>query len=237
MKKMKLALFNVIFAIVAILCFSKRGLGLSFDPSNGAFLFAGTIALSFFGVAIFIFGNYVILNQRESSNPKIGKLTTVEDCMSALYQCKKTDPSFIGEIEQAIEQLKSLQRRRDSLKMLLDLNDVSESFDYLNNTANVADKYVISNIKSIINRLIAFDNEEYLQSKDSADISSHKAYIRGILEENKTVLKEYSSMIEAVSKIGDQNINLSNIKSMTAALNKVIKGKNFDSLDENKETQ
>lgn len=237
MKKLKLALFNGIMALVAILCFSDRGIGLSFAPSNGALIFAGTIAISFFWIAIFLFGNYTILIQRESSNPKIGKLSTVEDCMSALNQCKKTDPSFIEEIEQAIEQLKSLQRRRDSLQMLLHLNDVSESFDYLNNTANVADKYVISNIKSIINRLIAFDNEEYLQNKEKSDISSHKAYIRGILEENKKVLKEYSSMIEAVSKIGDQNINLSNIKSMTAALNKVIKGKNFDSLDENKETQ
>lgn len=233
MKKVYLVLFNTILVLTAIACFSKRGLGLSFNPSNGAFIFAITIAVTFFLIAVFIFVNYTFLTLKENTNPKIGKISSIEECMSALSKCKKTDPSFIEEIEIAIEQLKTLQRRRNSLNMLLHLNDVTESFDYLNQTANVADSYVISNIKSILNRLIAFDNEEYLQTKDPEDIRPHKTYIKRILEENKIVLKEYSSMIEAVSKIGDKNINLSNLQTMTAALNQVIKGKNFDTLDEN----
>lgn len=226
-KPIKLATFNLGVIIAAILCFSERGLGLGFDPSDGAMKFALSLSLTFLGLAIFFIGNFWILVKVEKAELKIGKLTTIEQCISALNSCKKTDPAFLGEIRRAIEQLYTLQRRKDSLTTLLEVNGVSEAFNYLNQTADTANYCVFTNVKSIINRLIVFDNEEYSQNQNSYDIDSHRTYIRGLLDENQEVLDEYAEMLEAVSKIGDRQINLDNIKDMTAALRKVVKGKDF----------
>lgn len=231
-RAIKLTFFNIAFVIIAILCFSKRGIGLSFDLSNGAFLFALTVGLSIIGIAIFFYGNYRILTKIEKVNLKIDKLTSIDECILALQKCKKTDPSFLSEISKAIEQLHTLKRRKESLTLLLEQNDVSESFNYLNQTADKANFFVFSNIKRIINRLIVFDNEEYKKNSTSYDIESHRIYIRGILNDNKSILDEYDSFLLAVSNIGDTTqTNIEEIKDMTAALNHVLKGKNFESLE------
>ena len=224
-KPIKLTIFNIAFIIIAILSFSKRGLGLGFDPSNGALRFALSVSLSIFGILIFFYGNYLILTKVEKIDYKIDKLSTIDDCINALIKCLKTDPSFSEEISRAIEQLKTLQRRKEALTTLLEQNGVSESFSYLNATGSKANFYVFSNIKKIINRLIVFDNEEYLSNESTYDIETHRSYISGILKDNDNILKEYNSLLLAVSSIGDANMtNLEEIQEMTAALNHVLKG-------------
>lgn len=228
-KLVKLLIFNGIIIALAALCLSKRGLNLTFNPLENALKFAFSLGLSFLIIAIFIAGNYIILSSKERVEIKVGKLSTIDECIDTLRKCQKTDPAFLVEIKKAISQLESLQRKKDSLKQLLEINGISESFEYLNDTADKADLSVISNTKSIINRLIVFDNDEYVESEDSYDITSHKEYIRGLLEENQKVLDEYSNMLEAISKVNDQDINLNEIQTMTQALRNIIKGKTFSS--------
>ena len=86
-KPVKLAVFNIAFIIIAILSFSERGLGLSFDPSDGAFSFAMSISLTFLGVGLFGFVNYILLTSKEKVDYKIKKLSTISDCITALEKC------------------------------------------------------------------------------------------------------------------------------------------------------
>lgn len=231
-KLTKLALFNVAFVILAILMFSSKGLGLAFDPGIGPGKFALSISVALFGLAVFFLTNGMILLSPDKVSYQIDKLDTIDDCIGALMECMKTDPSFKEEIGKAIEQLKTLRRRRESLATLLEQNSVSESFKTLHQTANKAEYYAFSNVKSIINRLIVFDNKEYLQDPDSVDIKSHKAYINEKLESNKLILKEYSDMLLALSAIGDtQDVDIGEIRDMTAALNSVLKRDEFKSLE------
>lgn len=231
-KTIKLAIFNTAFIILAILCFSHRGLGLNYNPNDGPLKFALSVSLSIFGIAIFFFANYIILTATERIGYKIDKLTTIDECIFALTKCKKTDPAFVGEIDSTINQLNILKRRKESLTILLEQNGVSESFNYLNDTANKANFFVFSNVKSIINRLIVFDNEEYDSNKQNYDISPHRIYIRNKLHDNENILKEYSSFLIAVSSINDiHHTNIDEIKDMTAALNHVLKGKQYADLE------
>lgn len=231
-KVIKLVLFNVTFIIVSTLCFSSHGLGLSFDPSNGALSFALAISLTFLGLALFCFVNYTLLTKKEKVDYKIKKLSSIEDCINSLEKCKQTDPSFREEIEEAINQLKTLQRRSDSLETLLEQNGVSENFASINSTAYKAKFFVFENVKRIINRLIVFDNEEYLSSKQRYDITEHKNYVHCILKDNDDILYEYQKMLLAVSSIGDSHkTNLSELQNMTEALNRVLGGKRFASLE------
>ncbi|MGN1298939.1 MAG: hypothetical protein ACI4UE_03040 [Candidatus Scatovivens sp.] len=233
MKKIiKLTVFNIIFAIIAVLCFSKRIFGLSFDAGAGALKFALTLSLTILGVLLFFFINYNILTKEEKVEYKIEKLSSIEECISALEKCKRTDPSFKVEIEKAISQLETLKRRDNSLKTLLEQNNAEESFSYLNNIAQKANSYVFANIKRIINRLIVFDNEEYLQTNSEEDISIHKSYVDEVLKDNDDILKEYQKMLIAVSGIADTSkTNLEEIKNMTAALNHVLKSDKIEALE------
>lgn len=231
-KHFKLAAFNITFIIIAILSFSKRGLGLSFDPSDGALNFAMSISLTFLGIALFCFVNYTLLTKKEKVDYKIKKMSTIGDCIAALEKCKHTDPTFLSEIEEAINQLRTLQRRSDSLTMLLEQNGVSENFASINKTAGKAKFFVFENIKRIINRFIVFDNEEYLAKGQSYDISEHKNYVRTILRDNDDILREYQNMLLAVSGVGDiHQTNLAELQIMTEALNRVLGGQQFASLE------
>ena len=231
-KPVKLAVFNIAFIIIAILSFSERGLGLSFDPSDGAFSFAMSISLTLLGVGLFGFVNYTLLTSKEKVDYKIKKLSTIGDCITALEKCKHTDPSFREEINEAINQLQTLQRRTENLATLLEQNGVSENFASINKTADKAKFFVFENVKRIINRLIVFDNEDYLARGQSYDISEHTDYIRTILKDNDDILHEYQNMLLAVSGVGDiHQTNLTELQIMTEALNRVLGGKQFASLE------
>lgn len=231
-KPVKLAAFNIAFIIIAVLSISERGLGLSFDPSDGAFSFAMSISLTFLGVGLFVFVNYILLTNKEKVDYKIKKLSTIGDCITALEKCKHTDPVFIEEIKEAIAQLQTLQRRTDNLSTLLEQNGVSENFASIDKTADKAKFFVFENVKRIINRLIVFDNEDYLAKGQSYDISEHKDYIRTILSDNDDILHEYQNMLLAVSAVGDiHQTNLTELQIMTEALNRVLGGKQFASLE------
>lgn len=227
-KPIKLAIFNVAILIVAFLLYSNIGVGLGFDPGLGAVKFALSIAVAIFGIIMFFFGNYMIIILPDNINYKIDKLETISDCIGALYQCLQTDPAFETEIKKAIDQLKTLQRRKDSLTDLLEQNGVSENFRSLHQTAHKAEFYALGNAKSIISRLIAFDNKEYISDPQNTDIESHRNFIAEKLESTQLILKEYSDLLIAVTAIGDTHkVDLEDIRDMTKALNIVLKRDEF----------
>ena len=233
MKKLyKLVGFTLAFGVIAVLLFSKWGLGLDFDPSKGAVSFALSIALALGGTALFIFVYYTVLTKKEEPTIKVMDLTTTENCISALEECKKTDPVFRREIEQAVEQLKILERRKIALNTLLRQNGEEERYQYLNETVQRANFYVFANIKRIINRFIVFDNEEFEKNPQSYDLREYQTTIREIIEDNATILKEYSDMLMALSSIGNtETAHPQEIRDMTNALNKVLNGEHFASLE------
>lgn len=227
-KSIKLVIFNVAFVLISILFFSDKGLGFGFDPGLGAFKFALSISLTLFGVLMFFLGNYMLITLPDKVDYKIDKLESTDDCIGALYQCIRTDPAFKSEITKAIEQLETLKRRRESLMTLLEQNGVSENFRSLHQTARQAEFYAICNVKSIISRLIVFDNKEYISDPSNVDINSHRDFINGKLESTQMLLKEYSDLLLAVTAIGDtHHVNLEDIRDMTEALNIVLKREEF----------
>lgn len=239
-KPVKLAIFNVAFILISILFFSNKGLGLGFDPGLGAVKFALSISLAVFGVLMFFFGNYMIIIFPDKVNYKIDKLETIDDCIEALHQCMRTDPAFKTEISKAIDQLGTLKRRKESLMTLLEQNGVSENFRSLHQTAHKAEFYAVNNVKSIISRLIVFDNKEYISDPDNVDINSHREFIKEKLESTQLILKEYSDLLLAVTAIGDtHHVDIEDIRDMTKALNIVLKRdefKPFERVYSNQET-
>ena len=231
-KVIQLVAFNIIFVIIAIISFSKRCLGLTFDPSDGVFNFMLSNFFTILGLPFFCYVNYILLTKKEKVNYKIKNLSTINDCIIALGKCKHTDPAFLEEIKEAINQLQTLQRRADNLSILLEQNGMPENFASIKKTAAKANFFVFENIKRIITRLIVFDNEEYIAKGQNYDISEHQDYIRSILKDNDDILEEYQHMLLAISGVADMHkTDLAELQIMTEALNRVLGGQQFASLE------
>ncbi len=223
-KSVRLVIFNVLFFIAITILFSGKSLG--FDPELGPVRFALSIALALFGIFMFFFGNFMIIILPNKTTCKIDKLQTVTDYIQALVQFMKTDPAFKTEISRAIEQLETLQRRNNSLVSLLEQNGISENFKSLHQTAHQAEHCILNNVKSIISRLIVFDNKEYDSNPNTVDIKSHRDFINEKLESTQVLLNNYSELLTALTHIGDTSDKaaIEEIQDMTEALNRVLKG-------------
>ena len=227
----KLCAFNVVFIIIAILCFSTRILG--FDLGNdGAFKFALSIALSIFGVGLFLFINYNLLMEKNKEPPKLENLSTPNACIQELEKYLRTDPAFSVEIHETIAQVRTLERKGNALEALLKQNQASESFNYLKETIAQANTYVFNNVNRIITRLIVFDNIQYEQDQ-CYEIDSHKKYVHSVIEDNRTIITELDNLLIAISSVADsERTNLDSIRSMTEALDTVLKENPFEDSEE-----
>lgn len=222
-KLTKLAIFNLVFAIIAILL--KITIGFDSGPAKMLFII--------FEVAVFFIGNGIIFIFSEKVSYQIDKLSTIQDCIGALNQCMKANPSFEVEISKAIDQLETLERKAEALKLLLSQNSIENSFTTVLQTAKKAEFFAFSNVQNIIIRLITFDNKEYLENPSAIDIKPYKIFINEKLESNNLILKEYSDMLLALSAINEtQVIDISEITEMTTALNSVLKRDEFKTIDE-----
>lgn len=231
----KLVAFNIAFmlGISALIYLSRRGIGLDFSLGAGPVKFAFSVTFSFWIVILFVGVNFRILMKDDMLTFKMEELTNTEKCIYALKKCRRTDPAFLKEIERTIEQLKLLERRKVALKTLLKQNDLEETFSYLNDTAERANYYVFANVKSVINKLIVFDNEEYKNHPENYDFEKYHDDIYRIVRDNDLILKEYLAMLNALSNISDvEKCHNEELSDVTKALNDVLKGEHFELLEQ-----
>lgn len=222
-KLTKIAIFNVLFIIITILL--KMVIGTVSGPSK--------ILYIILEVAVLLLGNGLIFILPEKVSYQIDKLSTIKDCIGALNQCMKANPSFEDEISKAIDQLETLERKAEALMLLLSQNSVADTFTTVVQTAKKAEFFAFSNVQSIIIRLLTFDNQEYLENPKAIDIKPYKTFINEKLESNNLILKEYSEMLLALSAISEtQVIDISEMTEMTTALNSVLKRDEFKVIEE-----
>jgi len=238
-KVIKLTLFNLAILALLILGFYKRGLGLSFNPSLGAGKFGFSLFFTTFIILFFLYGNYKIFTKKEKFTAKnLSSLTSINDFIDALEKFKKTTPSFETEISKAISQLEILNRRHTSLQNLLEYNNIVESFGFLNDSAKTAEQYVFENMKKIINRLIIFDNQEYIENENSSNFQNHMKVINKIIDETDEKLKEYQDLLIALSKTRDKKQSkVDDIQRMIRSLNSVSKGEETTTIEKKISTQ
>ena len=200
----KLAVFNVCFAVLEIVLFSPGLADLGSKPI-AAVAAAALSAGTFFGV------NYWLLNNQPLS-VQSGRLRDAQDYRDALESWKSGKNPFNNELDEAIHQLDLFHQKNTALKALLGDQAKEPGNPYLSITEDV-EECLFSNMKKLINRMTILD------VNDGTRFPMHHEFIRGVLTQNRQLLTQYDNLIIEISQIGDSSeIEDLHLESITEAL-------------------
>ena len=200
---------SIIIANVAV--FSKAFLGFS--------LFVGT-ALSmsiawftiFMSMFSFFYFNKNLLSQSEFLVTQ--NINSLEDCVAVFEEAIENGDVFDEDILKNLEQLKRFKRKRNTIKeILLQKFSMQElTYQKFNNVLDDVENIMYLNMRSILNKIAAFDIEEYesLQKRGfpKNEVSEEKMkiyqeylnFVKNATATNEDILLKLDKMLFEVSK-------------------------------------
>ena len=190
----KLAILNVTISLINIVLFSKAFVGLEISiqsPLTAAF---GVMCI-FLSIIAFIYGNYKILNAVTPPQPKIAdtRFETLESCNVLLTEyINREGKVFDAPLLKIKEQLnRMLKKERIIADNLLQKFQVTElSYMKFQDHINAIKKILCLNTRSVLNRLYAFDENEYEKSIQMYPTDRHSEAKRALMNEYKVFLNE-----------------------------------------------
>lgn len=193
MKKIILSLeLNIVIVILNIIIFSPGIIGVNIDFNN---IFQTSIGITVIvmSVIIFIVGNYKILIE-ENDDIGIFNLDNYEDYIEALKD-NSNKKIFYKDIDSLLDQIERINKKQEKIDDILlqkfTANEISYT-KFKKTISEVVDIFYL-NIKSVINKINIFDQEEY--DKLKKDIKSGK--ISGnIVKEKNDMYEEYITFVK-----------------------------------------
>ena len=188
----KLVGLNITIALINIILFSPGILGIEIGGTSILVTAFGITVILMSGV-VFVFGNYKILY----TNEKIiqpSEIKTENDYINALKHNydKKT---FAKEIDTILEQIERLGKKKETIKdILLQRFDSTEmSYSKFQGAVIDLDNIFYINIRSILNKIHAFDEEDYNQIKKD---SVHSEFSKEFIKEKMEIYQEYITFVK-----------------------------------------
>lgn len=210
----KIIALNLGIALVNIILFSPGLLNIQFDATNALGTALGSAAV-FMSISLFFYGNYKLLTQK-AEPIKINEIKNYEDCIIVLNQSygKKT---FDNSIDTMIEQVKHLEKKKNKIFALLSqkYNVIDEVYEKFKTTIFDVEYIFFANIKSILNKINAFDEHDYermqssaAQKKFSNDIITSKmsiyneyiSFVKNAIEDNEEIILKLDALLLEISK-------------------------------------
>ena len=188
---LKLAIINIILAIIDVIVYSPGIYGLTFSSNSVLFCLVILINISIL-VSEYIFFTH-------STTAKYGydldKLKNANDYKDALESKLIKNSPFFNEVKQALSQLDSITRKKSVLNELLEQNN-QEHFTALTDLGNQATNFLFNNIRKILNRIAIFDAD-----MGNSLEKEHKEYIQKLLNSNENILAEFNKLLTEVSQM------------------------------------
>ncbi|MBQ3414425.1 MAG: hypothetical protein IJH39_03580 [Clostridia bacterium] len=225
-KKIKLLLLNGAIVAINIVLFSNVFLGLSLFKGTALTLLAGWGAIVSSLVAFFG-GNMKIL-KNEEIHLLAKDVESLDDCISVFEEAIYNGDVFDENIKKNIEQIKRFKRKYNTINDILLQKFSAEEMTYqkFSDVLKEVEKVIYINMRSIINKISAFDMEEYenilknkidkkMLPKEKLDI--YEGYINFVNEAtntNEEILLKLDKMILEISKYN--SIDGGDIKNMPA---------------------
>ncbi|PYG86903.1 hypothetical protein LY28_02523 [Ruminiclostridium sufflavum DSM 19573] len=214
-KILKLAALNIAIALINIALFSPGFFNLRIGGTNPLHSAIGGTVI-FMSFVIFIYGNCKLILHK-SSSLQIKQIMSPEDCILALRQAdgKKL---FSGDISVMLEQAESFWKKENKIRdvLLQKFNVIDTVFERFSGTINDVEYIFYTNIKSILNKIYAFDEEDYERIGSAANrqkfsskyISSklsiyneYITYIKKAMSDNEEILLKLDALLLEISNI------------------------------------
>lgn len=195
----RITIITMFLAIFDIVMFSEGLVNLS--------LIGGGIKNTILSISIILLNLIVLFAEYKflttSAKAKYGyemdKLRTASDYKTALESQKSRKSPFLEEINRALVDVSSVEKKQKVLEEVLEQNDKSEYVSLIN-LGKDSMNYVFNNIKRVLHRMQIADAGEW-----SGDVKEHKAYINAILDNNDKILSEFGKFLTEVSRMDDPN--------------------------------
>ncbi len=213
-KKIKhLIMLNAAIIIINTIIFSNAFAGFSF--SSGSVL---SMSIAWFSaiasVSAFIYGNKKILSSTVTHGMISQKVNSLDDCVGVFEKAIDNGDVFDDDILKNIEQLKRFKRKRNTIKdiLLQKFSPTELTYQKFNNVLTEIENVMFLNMRSILNKIAAFDVEEYesLQkrgfppeevSKEKMQIyAEYLNFVKNATETNEEILLKLDKMLFEVSK-------------------------------------
>jgi hypothetical protein len=199
-KIFKIIGLNMGIAVVDTIVFSPGLLGVSFGGTSIFVMAFGATAI-LMSVVIFVTGNYKLIVEKEKII-QISQINTPEDCINALNQnySKKT---FEKDIDTMLEQIERFHNKKKTIEDILLQKFSSTEMSYVKfdgTILNIENVFYI-NIKSVLNKLNAFDEDDYKHTrKEDEQKKSSTVFIQAKLN----IYNEYISFVKKAAEDNEQ---------------------------------
>ena len=191
-------------------------LNLGIAAANIAVFSSGLLAVDLFGSALekafgsaflvlsgsgLVYGNYKLLSEPEKAIP-IGAKSTKEDYVEALNEHRGLE-TFERNIDLLLDQIERLQKKNKTIRdILLQIFNASEiSYQKFDAVIAEVENIFFKNIRSIINKLNAFDEEAYNFIKKQRNAG---AFSEEIMQEKFKVYNEYIRFVKEATEDNEQ---------------------------------
>lgn len=191
-------------------------LNLGIAAANIAVFSSGLLAVDLFGSALekafgsaflvlsgsgLVYGNYKLLSEPEKAIP-IGAKSTKEDYVEALNEHRGLE-TFERNIDLLLDQIERLQKKNKTIRdILLQIFNASEiSYQKFDAAIAEVENIFFKNIRSIINKLNAFDEDDYNFIKKQRNSG---AFSEEIMEEKFNVYNEYIRFVKEATEDNEQ---------------------------------
>lgn len=201
-KLIKIAGLNIAIVGVDTILFSPSLLGLQIGGLNILATAFGATAM-LMSVVVFVYGNYRLLIEKEKTI-QASEIKTVEDCIIVLRHNYDKRP-FRKDIESILEQIGRFQKKKETIKDILLQKFSSTEMSYSKFVGAISDieNVFYINIKSIINKINAFDEDDYNWIlKDN----SQKKFSSEIMHTKMSIYNEYISFVKNASEDSEKII-------------------------------
>lgn len=201
-RMIKIAGLNMGIAVTDTMIFSPGIFGVQIGGASDFETAFGATAL-LMSVVVFVLGNYKLLTVRKKII-QTSDIKTAEDYIDALKQNygKKT---FENEIDTILDQIERFYNKKETTRdiLLQKFSKTEMSYAKFDGTISDVENVFYINIKSILNKLNAFDEKDYNRIKKSG---AQKKFTAEFVQSKMSIYNEYISFVKDATEDNEQII-------------------------------
>ena len=199
-KRWQFIILNSAIILINIALFSNALLGLSLVAGTVASVSLAWIAVAF-SAAAFFKGNSLIMKTKEIRF-LTQNINTLSDCIPVFKEAVNNGDVFDDNIHDNIEQIRRFTRKYDTIKdMLLQKFSAEEmSFQKFNDVLKEVEKVIYMNMRSILNKIAAFDIAEY------GALQYNEFQGDELTQEKINIYNEYIDFVSGATKTNEEII-------------------------------
>lgn len=187
-------------AILDIVLFSPGLIGIQIGGAS-ALATAMGITIIFLSIAIFVYGNYRLFTEKDKII-QTSEIKTTEDYIDALKQ-NHDKRTFQKDISILLEQIERLQKKKETIIdiLLQKFNNTEMSYKKFEEAVVAVENVFYINIKSILNKLNAFDEDDYNRIRKN---DAEKTFTKEFVQTKMSIYNEYISFVKKAIEDNEQ---------------------------------